>query len=88
MSEYIDQLKSLIRPELPRFNLKILPRGRSSFSLVRGTEIVMTVRDAGAQVELSYMGKRYQYDKWYTKPEHLANVIFNVLSVQERKQAG
>ena len=85
MSEYLEEVKSLIRPEIGKFGLKILPRGKSSFSLVRGSEIVMTVRDAQEQVEISYKGKRYSYDKWYTKPEHLVAVILNVLEVQEKR---
>ncbi len=83
MSEYIQQLLEMIRPELSKYGLKVLSRGKSSFSLLRGTEIVMTVRDAGEVVELSYKGKKYNYDKWYTKPQHLANTILNVLQFQE-----
>ena len=86
MSEYIQQLIEIIRPNLGKYGLKVLPRGRSSFSLVRGTEIVMTVRDAGEIVELSYKGKKYTYDKWYTKPPHLANTILNVLEHQESQK--
>ena len=85
MSEYIDEVKSKLRGHIGEYGLKILPRGRSSFSLVRGSEIVMTIRDAQEIVELSYKGKKYTYDKWYTKPEHLVNVILNVLAAQEKK---
>ncbi|MMZ67690.1 hypothetical protein D1872_302990 [compost metagenome] len=88
MSEYIQQLLDIIRPEVSKYGLKIMPRGRSSFSLIRGTQIVMTVRDAGEMVELSYKGKKYNYDKWYTKPQHLANTILNVLQYQESGSAG
>jgi len=86
VSEYIDEVKEKIRGELAKYGLKILPRGRSSFSLVRGSEIVLTVRDAQEIVEISYKGKKYTYDKWYTKPEHLAQVILNVLEAQEAKK--
>ncbi|GAB6148573.1 hypothetical protein [Stetteria hydrogenophila] len=85
MSEYIQQLIEIIRPEISKYNLKILPRGKSSFSLIRGTDVVMTVRDAGEIVELSYKGKKYNYDKWYTKPQHLADTILHVLQFQESK---
>jgi hypothetical protein len=84
VSEYLEEVKEKLRPELPKYGLKILPRGKSSFSLVRGTEIVMTIRDAQEQVEVSYKGKKYNYDKWYTKPEHLVAMILNVLEVQEK----
>jgi len=83
VSEYIQEVLNEIRKELPKYNLKVLPRGKNSFSLIRGTEIVMTVRDAGDVVELSYKNKKYTYDKWYTKPPHLAAVIKNVLAYQE-----
>lgn len=86
MSEYIEEVKEKIRGELGKYGLKILPRGKSSFSLIRGSEIVLTVRDAQEIVEISYKGKKYTYDKWYTKPEHLAQVILNVLEAQEAKQ--
>ncbi|MEB3774313.1 MAG: hypothetical protein GSR86_05245 [Desulfurococcales archaeon] len=87
MSEYMDQVKSIIRPELSKYGLKILPRGKSSFSIMKGSEIFMTIRDTGDNVEISFKGKKYMYDKWYTKPEHLAQVVFNVLeaNLSEKK---
>ena len=85
MSEYLDEVKNLIKHEIAKYNLKILPRGRSSFSLIRDGQIYMTVRDTGDNVEISFQGKKYMYDKFYTKPEHLAQVIFNVLEAQHRK---
>ncbi|MCE4617635.1 MAG: hypothetical protein F7C32_03530 [Desulfurococcales archaeon] len=78
-AEYIAEVKDKIRPLLQELGLKILPKGASSFSIVKGTQIVMTIRDTGDYVELSYQGKKYQYDKWYTKPQHLAKVVENVL---------
>ena len=85
MSEYIDQVKELIRGELKKYGLRILPRGKTSLTILKGTETYMTIRDAGEVVELSFRGKKYVYDKYYTKPEHLAQVIFNVLEAQEKK---
>ncbi|MCE4604299.1 MAG: hypothetical protein F7B20_04955 [Aeropyrum sp.] len=84
MTNYLDELKDILRPHLSKYGLKILPRGRSQFSLVKGGTIVMTVRDAQETVELSYKEKKYSYDKWYTKPEHLAQTIINVLEAQEK----
>ena len=78
-AEYIAEVKDKIRPLLQELGLKILPKGASSFSIIRGTQIIMTIRDTGDYVELSYQGKKYQYDKWYTKPQHLAKVVENVL---------
>lgn len=82
MSDYMDQVKSLVKPELAKYGLKILPRGKNSFSIMKGSEIFMTIRDTGDNVELSFKGKKYMYDKWYTKPEHLAQVVFNVLEAE------
>ena len=79
MSEYIDQVKEQIRSVVSQFDLKILPRGKNSFSLIKGGQVYMTVRDTGDNVEISFGGKKYMYDKWYTKPEHLTQVIVNVL---------
>jgi len=86
VSDYIQEVLEEIRSILPKYDLKVLPRGKNSFSLIRGSEIVMTVRDAGDIVELSYKSKKYTYDKWYTKPPHLAAMIKNVLSFQESEK--
>lgn len=90
MSSYLDEVKSIIKSEVAKYGLKILPRGKSSFSLIKGGQIYMTIRDTGDNVEISFQGKKYLYDKFYTKPEHLAQVIFNVLEAQHRevKQEG
>ncbi len=85
MSDYIQQVLDIVRPKLSAYGLKVLPRGKSSFSLIRGTQIIMTVRDAGEIAEISYKNKKYTYDKWYTKPEHLAAMILNVLEHQEKQ---
>ena len=82
MSEYIEKVKDLVRSEVKSYGLKILPRGKSSFSLLKDGQIYMTVRDTGDNVEISFGGKKYMYDKYYTKPEHLAQTIFNVLEAQ------
>ena len=85
MSDYIDEVKKLVRPEATKYGLKILPRGKNSFSLMKGSQVYMTVRDTGDNVEISFKGNKYMYDKFYTKPEHLAQVIYNVLEAQHRQ---
>lgn len=82
MSEYIDKVKDIIRPEVKKHNLKLLPRGKNSFSILRNGQIFMTVRDTGDNVEISFGGKKYMYDKYYTKPEHLSQAIINLLEAQ------
>ncbi len=71
---YLDELKEKIYTPLNQKGVKILPKG-NSLRLVKDMKIVMTITDRGDYVELSYEGKNYKYDKWYTKPEHLATVI-------------
>lgn len=85
MSEYIDEVKKLVREEAQKYGLKILPRGKNSFSLMKGGQVYMTIRDTGDNVEISFQGQKYLYDKFYTKPEHLAQVVFNVLEAQHRE---
>jgi len=86
VSEYIDEVKKLVRSEAAKYGLKILPRGKNAFSLMKGSEVYMTIRDTGDNVEISFQGQKYMYDKFYTKPEHLAQVVFNVLEAQHREK--
>jgi len=72
---YVEELKSKIEKELAEKGVRVQMRGSSGLQLLRGGEVVMTIVDRGEHVELSYKGKTYKYDKWYTKPEHLAKVI-------------
>uniref|UniRef100_A0A7J3ZK32 Uncharacterized protein n=1 Tax=Fervidicoccus fontis TaxID=683846 RepID=A0A7J3ZK32_9CREN len=72
---YLQELKDRIAPELASKGIKVLPKGSSVLRVVKDTEVVMTISDRGDYVELDYKGKSYKYDKWYTKPEHLAKVI-------------
>ncbi|MEM4559284.1 MAG: hypothetical protein QW208_04995 [Acidilobaceae archaeon] len=83
MSEYLEQLRELIKSEVSRYRLSITLT-RDSLSLVRDRDVVMIVRDLRDYVELSYRGRKYTYDKWYTKPQHLASTILNTLKVQEK----
>lgn len=88
MSEYLEQLKEMIRAEISRYGLSVATTGRDSISLVRGKDVVMTIRDMRDYIELSYRGKKYTYDKWYTKPQHLAATIVNTLRFQEKPVEG
>jgi len=80
-SEYLSQLRDLIKPKLQEKGLKALLVG-STLKIVKDGETVMNISDKGEIVELTFKGKKYTYDKWYTKPEHLANTIKQVLEVQ------
>ncbi|MGC8572700.1 MAG: hypothetical protein C0172_02190 [Caldisphaera sp.] len=80
MSDYLDQVKDAIRSEVTKNGFKIESRGKNSFALTKEGADFMIVRDSDEQVEISYKGQRYQYDKYYTKPQHLAQVITNVMN--------
>jgi len=71
---YLEELKEILQPRLAEKNVKILPKA-NSIRLVKDMQVVMTVNDKGEYVELETGGKLYKYDKWYTKPKHLAVVI-------------
>lgn len=81
MSEYLAQLKDLIRDKAAEKGLKVMVTG-STLKMLKEGETVMNIHDKGDYVELSFKGQRYTYDKWYTKPEHLANTIKQVLDIQ------
>jgi len=80
-SEYLSKVKDLIKPKLQEKGLKALLVG-STLKLVKDGDTVMNISDKGEIVELSFKGKKYTYDKWYTKPEHLAKTITVTLDAQ------
>ena len=80
-SEYLSKLRDLIKPKLQEKGLKALLVG-STLKLVKNGDTVMNISDKGEIVELSFKGKKYTYDKWYTKPEHLAKTITVTLDAQ------
>ncbi len=84
MSEYINELKKLISEELKSLGYRIMPRGQNSFRVIKNGTVVMIVEDKGEYIEMSYGGKRYSYDKWYTKPNHLADVILRLYRQQSQ----
>ncbi|MDM7275701.1 MAG: hypothetical protein P3X22_006250 [Thermoprotei archaeon] len=84
MSEYLEQLRDLIKEEVAKYGLRVASAGRDSINIVREKDVVMYIKDFKDYVELSYKGKKYTYDKWYTKPQHLAATIANTLRAQEK----
>ncbi|AFH43158.1 hypothetical protein IOK49_00330 [Fervidicoccus fontis] len=81
MADYLEQLKEQISVKLNAAGIKILPKEKM-LRLVKDMEIIMTITDKGDYIELSYKGQTYKYDKWYSKPEHLAPIILRTLNVQ------
>ncbi len=77
MSDYIKQLKTLLLTKLAGF--KIMDKSPSVFAIIKDNKIHAIVKDQGEYVIVTIAGKDYKYDKWYTKPEHLATVLVNYL---------
>lgn len=77
MSNYINELKMLLLAKLKGF--KLMDKSPSVFAIVKENKIKAIVKDQGEYVIVNIAGKDYKYDKWYTKPQHLANVLVNYL---------
>ncbi len=77
MSDYIKQLKTLLLAKLAGF--KLMDKSPSVFAIIKDNKIHAIVKDQGEYVIVTIAGKDYKYDKWYTKPEHLATVLVNYL---------
>jgi hypothetical protein len=73
MSEYIKQLKIQIATKIR--GVKFQDHSPLEVSLVKEGFPEIRVRDERDYVVLTISGNQYKYDKWYTKPEHLAEII-------------
>lgn len=82
MSDYLAQLKDILNPKLTSKGYKMFLMG-STLKILKGAQSVMNIYDRGEMVELTFKGQKYTYDKWYTKPEHLANIIVRVIEHQQ-----
>ncbi len=78
MSDYIKQLKKILVLKLKGY--KIVDKSPSVFQLVKENKVAATIKDQGDFVIVSISGQDFKYDKWYTKPENLANVLINYFS--------
>ncbi len=82
MSEYVKQLRDIIKPKVVNLGYQVMVVG-STLKVLKSGKTIMNVSDKGEIVEMSFQGKKYTYDKWYTKPEHLANTIIRTLEIQK-----
>ncbi len=85
MSEYLTEVKELLIKEASKYEIKVETKGRNVLSISKGGTEIMSIRDADDNVEITYQGQKYTYDKWYTKPQHLVQVVFNVLNASKQK---
>ncbi len=74
MTEYINELIGILNKELAKC-YKIVRKAGSVIQIVRGNTVEATIRDMGEYLIMTIAGNNYKYDKWYTKPVHLAKVI-------------
>ncbi len=82
MSEYLSKLKELIKPKLASMGYQVMTVG-STLKVLKSGQTIMNISDRGEYVEMSFQGRKYTYDKWYTKPEHLAATILRTIEVQK-----
>ena len=73
MSEYIKQLKIQIATRVS--GVKFQDHSPVEISVLREGFPEIRIRDEKDYVILTVSGNQYRYDKWYTKPEHLAEII-------------
>ncbi len=80
MSQYLSELKTKLVGKLPGY--RFMDKGPNVFAIVKDNQVKAIVKDQGDYVIVTISGKDYKYDKWYTKPEHLATVLINYFSQQ------
>lgn len=73
MSEYIKQLKIQLVGKVP--GVKFRDISSLEFSILREGFPEIRVRDERDYVIVKIQDQTYKYDKWYTKPEHLAETL-------------
>lgn len=81
MTHYLSELKTKLVGKLVGY--RFLDKGANTFIIIKDNEIKATVSDHGDYVVVRISGKDFKYDKWYTKPEHLAIVLVNYFSQQK-----
>jgi hypothetical protein len=73
MSEYIKQLKIQIASKVT--GVRFQDRSPIEISVFKEGFPEIRIRDERDYVIVSIEGNQYKYDKWYTKPEHLAEMV-------------
>ncbi|MEM0378129.1 MAG: hypothetical protein QXP68_02935 [Thermosphaera sp.] len=73
MSEYIKQFKIQIASKIP--GIKFQDKSAGEVQLIKEGNVVATVRDEKDYVVVTIKNNTFKYDKWYTKPENLAETL-------------
>ncbi|WP_448577546.1 hypothetical protein [Thermosphaera sp.] len=73
MSEYMKQFKIQVASKIP--GIKFQDKSGGELQLIKDGNVVATVKDEKDYVTVTIKNNTFKYDKWYTKPEHLAETI-------------
>ncbi|MGB9828076.1 MAG: hypothetical protein ACPLSM_06110 [Thermosphaera sp.] len=72
MSEYMKQFKIQVASKIP--GIKFQDKS-GELQLIKDGNVVATIKDEKDYVTVTIKNNTFKYDKWYTKPEHLAETI-------------
>ncbi|QOR94383.1 hypothetical protein IMZ38_07220 [Thermosphaera chiliense] len=73
MSEYMKQFKIQVASKIP--GIKFQDKSGGELQLIKDGNVVATIKDEKDYVTVTIKNNTFKYDKWYTKPEHLAETI-------------
>lgn len=73
MSEYLKQFKIQLLSKVQ--GVKFQDKSAIETAIVREGQVVAMIKDEKDYVTVNIGGNVYKYDKWYTKPEHLAEAL-------------
>jgi hypothetical protein len=73
MSEYMKQFKIQVASKIP--GIKFQDKSGGELQLIKDGNIVAVIKDEKDYVTVTIKNNTFKYDKWYTKPEHLAETI-------------
>ncbi len=67
------QFKIQVASKIP--GIKFQDKSGGELQLIKDGNVVATVKDEKDYVTVTIKNNTFKYDKWYTKPEHLAETI-------------
>lgn len=82
MSEYLKQLKIQIASKVQ--GVRFQDVSPLEIMILKEGQPEVRVKDEKDYVTVKYVDQVIKYDKWYTKPEHLAEMIKIFFSTQKK----
>lgn len=67
------QFKIQVASKIP--GIKFQDKSGGELQLIKDGNVVATIKDEKDYVTVTIKNNTFKYDKWYTKPEHLAETI-------------